>query len=328
MDATSGDENAGGEVAASAEATPVETPVEAAPPVEPPVEAEATPADAAPVEAEAPVVEAAAPKPLEKNPAKNYDEFLGPAVFQPLSAFVLEKAAAQPGERVLDLACGTGIVTMQLPPLVGETGKVVGIDIAAPMLAIAAAKDKPAGCGIEFREGNGIALVDLDNNAFDLLICQQGLQFFPERETGASEMRRVLAPTGRAVVACWKGLEEQGLFQQLVETQSRLLNIPIEKAAMPFSFGDKAVLEQTLLDAGFETVEVVEHELTVTFGEPNELVRRTTASAAAVMPEFADLDIEEAAALVSKVLAPVLAHYTKDGKIVTTMKTNVAIAKR
>jgi hypothetical protein len=160
------------------------------------------------------------------------------------------------------------------------------------------------------------------------VICQQGLQFFPEREAGASEMRRVLSLTGRAIVACWKGLEEQGLFQQLVETQSRLLHIPIEKAGMPFSFGDGAALKTMLEDAGFETVEIVEHEITVSFEEPTEFVRRTTASAAAVMPQFADIDVEEAAATVSRVLAPVIAHYTKDGKIVTTMKTNVAIAKR
>ncbi|MFN0247747.1 MAG: class I SAM-dependent methyltransferase [Kofleriaceae bacterium] len=267
-------------------------------------------------------------RPLEKNPAKNYDEYLGPAVFHPLSAFVLEKAAPQPGERVLDLACGTGIVTVQLPPLVGETGKVVGLDVAAPMLAIAAAKEAPAGCGIEWREGNGSALVDLDNGAFDLVICQQGLQFFPDRETGASEMRRVLAATGRAVIAVWKGVEEQGVFQQLVEAQSRLLHIPIEKAGVPFSFGDGGALKTMLEDAGFETVEIVEHELTVVFDEPSELVRRTTAAAAAVMPHFADLDVEEAAATLSKVLAPVIAHYTKDGKIVTRMKTHVAIAKR
>ncbi len=268
------------------------------------------------------------PAPIETNPATSYDEYLGPAIFAPLSVFVLETAAPQAGERVLDLACGSGVVTVQLPPLVGETGKVVGVDVSAPMLAIASAKDKPAGCGIEFRECNGCALVDLDNGAFDLVICQQGLQFFPERESGASEMRRVLAGTGRAVVACWKPLEEQGVFQQVVETQARVLNVPLEKAAMPFSFGSGAALKTMLEDAGFETVEIVEHELLVTFDDPSEFVRRTTASAAAVMPHFADIDVQDAASSIERVLAPVLAHYSKDGKLVTTMKTNIAIAKR
>lgn len=262
------------------------------------------------------------------NPAEHYDQYLGPAIFGPLSTFILEKAAPQAGERVLDLACGSGIVTLQLPPLVGDSGKVVGVDISAPMLATASAKEKPAGCAIEWREGNGCALVDLDNGAFDLLVCQQGLQFFPERDTGASEMRRVLTSSGRAVVACWKSLDQQGVFQMLVETQSRLLNIPLEKAAMPFSFGDADALKTTLEDAGFETVEIVEHEITARFTDPANFVRRMTASAASVMPSFASIDLDEAVASISNVLAPVLAHFTKDDHIVTTMKTNVAIAKR
>lgn len=262
------------------------------------------------------------------NPADAYDQYLGPAIFAPLSAFVLEKAAVQPGERVLDLACGSGIVTLQLAPLVGETGKVVGVDLSAPMLAVAAAKEKPAGGPVEFREGNGTALIDLDNSSFDVVICQQGLQFFPDRDTGASEMRRVLTSNGRAIVACWKGLEHQTLFQQLVETQARQLDIPIEKAGMPFSFGDPDVLKTTLEDAGFETAEIVEHEIVAKFPEPGEFVRRMTAAAAAVMPQFTAIDLDQATASITHILAPVLAHYTKDDHVVITMKTNVAIATR
>ncbi len=266
--------------------------------------------------------------PTAPNPAETYDHYLGPAIFQPLSTFMLERAAPRAGERVLDLACGTGIVTHQLPPLVGESGKVVGVDLAPPMLAIASAKDAPAGCAIEFRQGNGCALVELDNGSFDLLVCQQGLQFFPERDTGASEMRRVLASGGRAVVACWRSLEHQGLFQQLVETQARLLDIPLDKAAMPFSFGDADALKTTLEDAGFASVEIVEHEITARFPEPDKFVRLTTASAASVMPQFAAIDLDQAVAQVANMLAPVIAHYTKDDHIVVPMITNVAIARR
>ena len=262
------------------------------------------------------------------NPAEAYDQYLGPAIFVPLSAFVLERAAPQSGERVLDLACGSGIVTQQLPPLVGESGKVVGVDLAPPMIAVASAKDKPAGCAIEWRVGNGTELVELDNGSFDLVICQQGLQFFPDRGAGASEMRRVLASGGRAVLALWKSLEHQGLFQQLVETQARVLDMPLEKAAMPFSFGDADALKTTLEDAGFASVEIVEHEVTAKFPNPGDFIRRSTAAAAAVMPQFATLDLEQAIAAVEKVLAPVIAHYTKDDHVIIPMKTNVAIAKR
>jgi ubiquinone/menaquinone biosynthesis C-methylase UbiE len=262
------------------------------------------------------------------NPAEIYDQYFGPAMFTPLSAFVLERAALQPGERVLDLACGSGIVTLQIPPLVGETGKVVGVDIAPPMIAVASAKEKPAGCAIEFREGNGTALVDLDNGSFDVVICQQGLQFFPDRGTGASEMRRVLAPGGRAIVAVWKSLEHQGLFHPLIETEARQLDMPLEKAAMPFSFGDADALKTTFEDAGFSSVEIVEHEITAKFRDPDRFLMSVVAGAASVMPHFAQIDLASAIAAIGNQIAPVIAHYTKDDHIVTPMQTHVVIAKR
>lgn len=262
------------------------------------------------------------------NPAEIYDQYFGPAMFTPLSAFVLERAAPQAGERVIDIACGTGIVTQQLPPLVGETGKVIGVDLAPPMLAVAGAKEKPAGCAIEWREGNGTALVDIDNATFDLVICQQGIQFFPDRGAGAAEMRRILAPGGRAVVAVWKSLEHQGLFHPMTETEARQLDMPLEKAAMPFSFGDIDALRATFEDAGFSSVEIVEHEITAKFPDPDAFLSRVVIGAASVMPHFAQIDIQTSIAAIKNQLAPVLAHYTKDDHVVTSMQTHVVIAKR
>jgi SAM-dependent methyltransferase len=71
------------------------------------------------------------------NPVESYHNFLGPALFAPWAKLLIERAAPGPGEQVLDLACGTGIVTRQVAPLVGETGKVVGVDISPDMLAVA-----------------------------------------------------------------------------------------------------------------------------------------------------------------------------------------------
>lgn len=262
------------------------------------------------------------------SPAEMYDQYLGAAIFTPLSAAVLERAAPKPGERVLDLACGTGVVTRQLPPLVGDTGTVVGVDVSAAMLAIGATKEAPVGCAITWREGNGSALVELDNGSFDLVVCQQGLQFFTERDSGASEMRRVLTSDGRAVVAVWQGIEQQGMFQQLVETQAHVLHIPLEAAARPYSLGGATELEALFQDAGFETVEIVEHAVEVKLPEPAELARRTTLAVSAVMPQYTTSDLEEAAAEIHRILTPVLAHYTHDDHVVFTMKTNIAIAKR
>src|SRR5687768_4108890 len=117
------------------------------------------------------------------NPALGYHEYLGPAIFVPSTRVTLAAARPNRGERVLDVACGTGIVTSQLPPLVGGTGRVVGLDINPGMLAVASAQPKPEGCAIEWKEGSGIAM-DLPPASFDLVVCQQGLQFFPDRSAG------------------------------------------------------------------------------------------------------------------------------------------------
>jgi ubiquinone/menaquinone biosynthesis C-methylase UbiE len=260
--------------------------------------------------------------------AETYEQFFGPAKFQPMSTIVLEHAAIKEGERVLDLACGTGIVTVQVPPLVGANGKVVGVDLMPGMLEVARAKPAPEGCAIDWREGNACELVDLENAAFEVVTCQQGMQFFSDRVAGASEMRRVLAHGGRAVVAVWQSLEHQGLFQQVAEVQARHFDWPIEKTSMAFSFGDAGALKTTLEDAGFASVEIVEHEIVATFPEPAQFIDRMMRAMAAVMPHFATPEVIEASEIFTKVLAPVIAHYTKDDKVVVPMKTNIAIAKR
>src|SRR5687768_5175300 len=92
------------------------------------------------------------------NPALAYHEYLGPAIFVPMARVTLAAAKPKPGERVLDVACGSGIVTRELAKAVGGTGRVVGLDINPGMLAVAAAQPKPEGAAIQWKEGSGIAM--------------------------------------------------------------------------------------------------------------------------------------------------------------------------
>ena len=89
----------------------------------------------------------------------------------------------------MDVACGTGSVARHVAPLVGAEGKVVALDISPEMLAVARGLPAPAGATIEWREGNAIALT-VPDDAFDLVLCQQGLQFFSDRAAAVREMRR------------------------------------------------------------------------------------------------------------------------------------------
>src|SRR5438552_1035927 len=136
------------------------------------------------------------------SPAEIFESYFVPAIFAPWARVLLEYAAPRPGDRVLDLACATGIVARQVAPVVGPSGRVVALDINPGMLAVGASLPAPEGAAIEWRQGDAVAL-DLPTGAFDLVLCQQGLQFFSDRAAAVREMKRVLADGGRVVLSLW-----------------------------------------------------------------------------------------------------------------------------
>jgi ubiquinone/menaquinone biosynthesis C-methylase UbiE len=133
---------------------------------------------------------------LEGSSAEAYERYLVPILFVPWANRLIELADPQPGARVLDIACGTGIVARRVAPHVGAGGVVVGLDINPGMLAVARAASAQSRPAIEWREGDAAALPFADTS-FDVVFCQQALQFFPDPCAVLSEMRRVLAPGGR-----------------------------------------------------------------------------------------------------------------------------------
>jgi ubiquinone/menaquinone biosynthesis C-methylase UbiE len=116
---------------------------------------------------------------------------------------LLAIAALQSGERVLDLACGTGVVARHAATKVGRAGQVTGLDINAGMLATARTMPPESGAVINWVEGSATGM-SLPNASFDVILCQQGLQFFPDRDAALREMLRVLVPGGRIALSVWK----------------------------------------------------------------------------------------------------------------------------
>jgi ubiquinone/menaquinone biosynthesis C-methylase UbiE len=250
------------------------------------------------------------------NPALAYHEYLGPAIFIPNSRITLARANIQPTERVLDVACGTGIVTSQI-----RAARVVGLDINPGMLAIAMTTP-----GVEWKQGSGVAM-ELPDASFEVVLCQQGLQFFPDRAAGAREFRRVLAPGGRAVIACWQAYEHQTFFADVVRAQARHLGVTEAQAGIPFSFGSADALRGVLVDAGFARVEMETHTIEARFPHPEKFVRMTVNAAIAVMPErFGRVDPETFIAAITDDLRPHMARYTDAEYLQFPMTTNVAIA--
>ncbi len=131
--------------------------------------------------------------------AENYQRYFVPLIATPVSKDLLLAAALLPGERVLDVACGTGHVTRATAEQVGSTGTVTGVDIAPDMIEVAQSVPVPGGADIDWQVADAAAL-PIPDASVDVVLCQMGLMFMENRVAAVAEMRRVLAPSGRLVI--------------------------------------------------------------------------------------------------------------------------------
>jgi ubiquinone/menaquinone biosynthesis C-methylase UbiE len=169
---------------------------------------------------------------------------------------LVQLAAPQEGDRLLDVACGTGPVARQAAPFVGPTGRVVGLDLNAGMLEIARSMPTPEGIWVEWRQGNATAL-PFQNASFDVVCCHQGLQFFPDRAAALGEMFRVLAPVGRLALAVWRGIEHHPFYAALAEALERYVSHEAaESLRAAFTLAHADQLRALVAGAGFRNVHI------------------------------------------------------------------------
>ena len=179
---------------------------------------------------------------------ENYERYFVPAIGAPLAADLVETAALGLGERVLDLACGTGIVARLAAERVGPAGTVTGLDINPGMLAVAQAA-APPGTAIDWHQAPAHASA-LPDGVFDVVVCQLGLQFFPDQPAALREMRRVLAPGGRALLTVPGPAPE--LFSILAEALARHIKPGLAPFVQQvFSLHDTRQLQALMANAGF-----------------------------------------------------------------------------
>lgn len=253
----------------------------------------------------------------EPSPAELFEKFFGPTLFTPWSRLLLEHAEPEAGERVLDLACATGIVARQVAPVVGDDGAVVGVDINPQMLEVARERAAAENVSVDWYEGDATAL-DFSDGTFDLALCQQGLQFLPDPVKALREVERVLVDDGRVALNVWQPLERQPVYSALLEAEARYLGADVEKVAAPFQFGDAQRVRSVMEEAGFQRVRVEERSLIVEFPDPDAFVTLTIMAGAAVVPELAPEDAEDRAALIEAVgreCADVLRRHREDGRL-------------
>ncbi|MDQ7904491.1 methyltransferase domain-containing protein [Phytohabitans sp. ZYX-F-186] len=256
-------------------------------------------------------------------PASAYEKYLVPAFFTGCAERLLELAEVKPGERVLDVATGTGIVARQAAARVGPEGAVTGTDVNEGMLAAAIS----TGPGeIEWRLADAASL-PFPDGTFDLVTCQQGLQFVTDHPTALREIRRVLAPEGRVALAVWRGIEVNPAFVAVVDVLDRYVGTAAGMVLRePFAGPDRADLHRLLTAAGFRAVRVRIGLVDVRFPSAREFLRREVVSTPLAEP-VSGLDEarhEEMAAELERTLAP----YTDDEGIAFPLQTWLAVAGR
>jgi len=184
--------------------------------------------------------------------ATAYETLHVPALFQEWAEPVLAAAQVTSGQKVLDVACGTGVLSRAAALRAGPEGAVVGLDPSPGMLAVA----QQISAAVEWRPGVAESLPFADSS-FDAVISQFGLMFFTDRSQAIREMIRVLAPGGRLAVAVWDTLENSPAYFVEVGMLKRLVGDPSADALRaPFVLGDRAKLAALFEQSGITSPEV------------------------------------------------------------------------
>jgi ubiquinone/menaquinone biosynthesis C-methylase UbiE len=183
---------------------------------------------------------------------ENYERYFVPAIAGPFAEDLVAEAALNPGERALDVACGTGMVARCAAERVGPNGAVAALDLNPAMLSVARSISS-SGAAIRWYETSAES-IPLPDNRFDVVFCQLGLQFVADKLAAIREMRRVLVLGGRVLVST---PPPNAFFAVLDEALARHVGREAaEFVRLVFSLHDPATIERLFREAGFDDVTV------------------------------------------------------------------------
>ena len=259
---------------------------------------------------------------VNRNAADLYEQYAVPYVMGPWAPELIELAALSSGERVLDLACGTGLLARLAAPRVGTTGQVTGLDFNAGMLAVARSLPAPSGAAITWMEGSAVAM-NLSDASFDVILCQQGLQFFPDKLVALREMHRVLVPAGRVLLSVWKLAGPYNVaVGEALERQAGAEAASKYRASRIVPDAD--ALRRVLAEARFREAHIRPSMMMIRLPQIEGFVL-SHLSASPVASAVAALSIEKRAALATQV-KEALQPYADGDDVVVPDETNIAIA--
>ena len=188
-----------------------------------------------------------------------YDQYMVPLIFEPYARLVAERAAAFDARRILETAAGTGVVTEQLHRAL-PGADIIATDLNAPMLEQPARRVSAP--NVRFQPGAAPAL-PFDDGSFDLVVCQFGVMFFPDKVRANSEAHRVLRDGGRYMLVIWDRIEHNLATMAAGRAVAELFPMDAVRfyERVPFRYHDVGQIEQDLLAAGFNDVEFETVEL-------------------------------------------------------------------
>jgi ubiquinone/menaquinone biosynthesis C-methylase UbiE len=185
---------------------------------------------------------------------ENYDRFLVPLIFDSFAQDMARRAAALSPNHVLEIAAGTGVVTRALAPRLSPDASYIVTDLNQPMLDYAAAR-QPPDRRISWRRADALAL-PFDDGAFDLVCCQFGVMFFPDRQRGYREAKRVLKPGGHFLFNVWDRIEANVFANDVTDALTEMFpnDPPRFLARTPHGYHDAALIREELEKAGFSRI--------------------------------------------------------------------------
>lgn len=184
----------------------------------------------------------------------NYERYMVPLLFRPYAEQLVRRAKALAPRRILETAAGTGVVTATLAEALPDA-EIVATDLNQAMLDVAASRVTSP--NVSFRQADALDL-PFEDSSFDLMVCQFGVMFYPDKVQGNREARRVLRDGGRYLIAIWDRIERQGLSNLAFESMAQLFpdNVPMFMKRGPFSYYEPEWIVGDLRAAGFDDIEL------------------------------------------------------------------------